>query len=91
MKTAPDHQTAATRIRAWISRAGAGALPLLATLTPLFSSGCTAQQAYETGQSWQRNRCDRIVDFEERRRCLEAADVPYDSYRRQTEEDSKPK
>ena len=91
MTTAPDRQPAAIRLLASVSRLGAGALAALATLVPLFSSGCTAQQAYETGQAWQRNKCDRIVDFEERRRCLEAADVPYDSYRRQTEEDGKPK
>ena len=60
-------------------------------LAALLSSGCSARQAYETGQAYQRNRCDRMVDFEERRRCLETADVPYDSYRRQTEEDSKQK
>ena len=91
MKTTPDRQTATISLFAWISRVWAAALPALATLVPLFASGCTAQQAYETGQAWQRNKCDRIVDFEERRRCLEAADVPYDSYRRQTGEDGKPK
>lgn len=91
MKTVPDRQTAAARLSAWTSLTGSGVLPLLAALSPLFFSGCTAQQAYETGQAWQRNKCDRIVDIEERRRCLEAADVPYDRYRRQTEEDSKPK
>ncbi|HEY9193633.1 MAG TPA: hypothetical protein VIO81_12235 [Methyloversatilis sp.] len=91
MTKTPDRQPAATRAFTAVFQVGTGAVPALAMLATLLSSGCSARQAYETGQAWQRNHCDRIVDFEERRRCLEAADVPYDSYRRQTEEDSKPK
>jgi hypothetical protein len=49
------------------------------------ASGCTWRQAYSSGQAWQRNACNRLIEQTERERCLRNADLPYDEYRRQTE------
>jgi hypothetical protein len=49
------------------------------------ASGCTWQQAYSAGQTWQRNACNRIVERIERERCLSNASMSYEEYRRQTE------
>ena len=60
-------------------------LPAVAVLAFAFAAtGCTAQQAYHAGQSWQRNQCDRIVDNVERNRCLDRSRTSYDEYRRVT-------
>jgi hypothetical protein len=48
--------------------------------------GCSSQQLYNTGQAWQRNQCDRLLDEQERRRCAASTDTPYDDYKRQSEE-----
>ena len=51
----------------------------------LFGGGCTWQQAYSAGQTWQRNSCNRLVEQTERERCLGNASMTYDDYRRQNE------
>jgi hypothetical protein len=47
------------------------------------ASGCTSQQFYAGGQAWQRNECQRIQDFQERKRCLESTALSYDEYQKQ--------
>ena len=49
-------------------------------------SACTAEQAYYAGQTWQQNECNKIVDREQRDRCLSSAGGSYEAYKRQTEE-----
>lgn len=49
------------------------------------ASGCTWQQAYSSGQGWQRNACNRLVDQMERDRCLSNVNMSYEDYRRQTD------
>jgi hypothetical protein len=49
------------------------------------ASGCTSQQMYSTGQEWQRNECNRIIDNLERSRCLEKVNTHYEDYKRQRE------
>ena len=44
-----------------------------ATLT----SACTSRQAYDSGQAWQRNECQR---------CMGSASTSYDSYQRQRQD-----
>lgn len=63
------------------SNASFTALAALVTLT-----GCSAQQGYAGAQSWKRNQCSKIVDAQERIRCLREADQPYDSYQKQAED-----
>ena len=49
------------------------------------ASGCTTRQMYATGQEWQRNQCNRIIDNVERNRCLEQVNTSYENYKRQNE------
>ncbi|AOW13716.1 hypothetical protein LPB72_12180 [Hydrogenophaga crassostreae] len=60
--------------------AAATLLTALATL-----AGCSAQQGYAGAQSWKRNQCSKIVDAQERLRCLREADQSYDSYQKEAE------
>jgi hypothetical protein len=45
-------------------------------------SGCTSQQLYATGQSYQRNQCLHLADPGDRDRCLGNAEASYDEYKR---------
>jgi len=54
-------------------------------LVALAASGCTAQQAYRSGQAWQRQACTRVLDAQERDRCSAATGPSYDDYRREAE------
>jgi hypothetical protein len=47
------------------------------------ASGCTWQQAYSAGRTWQRNACNRLIGQTERERCLSCANVTDEKYRRQ--------
>ena len=62
-------------------------LTLLLISTSL--AACTAEQAYYSGQAWQRNQCSKTPDKTESDRCLENANTPYDSYKRRSESDRK--
>lgn len=60
---------------------------LLATATLLaLLTACSAQQGFNATQAWKRNQCAKIVDAQERIRCLREADTSYDSYKKQTDE-----
>jgi len=48
-------------------------------------AGCTGQQAYSAGQTWQRNACNRLIEQTERERCLSNTNMTYEDYRRQVE------
>lgn len=56
--------------------------------TGLFS-GCSSQQLYTLGQSWQRANCNRYVENGERARCNANANVPYSTFERQAQEREK--
>jgi hypothetical protein len=62
---------------------------ILVSVAFLFSlaglSACSSQQAYGSGQAWQRNECNKINDTQERSRCLAGANTSYEDYRRQQE------
>jgi hypothetical protein len=47
---------------------------------------CSSPQAYGTGQAWQRNECNKIIDTQERQRCVANANVSYETYQRQQDE-----
>jgi len=55
----------------------------------LFLAACTTEQAYDTAQGWQRNRCGRIPDKAEFDRCMSDANRSHDEYKRQTEPEKK--
>jgi hypothetical protein len=48
-------------------------------------AACTSRQLYDSAQGWQRNECNRLVDLQDRKRCLESSATSYDEYKRQTE------
>ncbi len=48
-------------------------------------AGCSSEQFYASGQDWQRNECNKLLDSQERGRCLKNADTSYDRYKRQAE------
>jgi hypothetical protein len=62
---------------------------LLSLLLVIFLPACTAEQAYGSGQAWQRNQCARIPDKAEYDRCMGKAETSYDSYKRQSESGQK--
>ena len=49
-------------------------------------AGCSAQQGYATAQAWKRNQCSKIVDAQERIRCLREAGASFESYQKEAEE-----
>jgi len=53
------------------------------------ASGCTWQQAYSAGQTWQRNACNKLVEQTARERCLSNVNMSYEDYRSQTSETKK--
>lgn len=57
----------------------ANLLPILPIL--LSVAGCSTQQLYSTGQSWQRQECLRLPDLAERDRCLRSTARSYDEFR----------
>lgn len=57
----------------------------------LTGTGCTTQQLYNTGQAWQRNECNRLMDQQERSRCLSSTSTSYEAYKQQSGTGSEPK
>lgn len=51
-------------------------------------SGCTAQQLYASGQSWQRNECFKQLETTRRNQCLQHTWVSYDQYEHQLHADA---
>jgi hypothetical protein len=60
------------------------------TVTIVAATGCTTQQLYTTGQSWQRNQCTRLVDQQERERCMANAGASYETYKKQSDLENTP-
>lgn len=58
---------------------------LAAIFSVLLLFACTTQMAYNTGQAWQRNQCENMVDQTMRQQCLDKLNMPYDTYKQQTE------
>jgi len=57
----------------------------------VFGVGCTARQLYTTGQAWQQHECGRMIDQQDRERCLVNASTPYETYTRQSGAEDSPK
>jgi hypothetical protein len=43
---------------------------------------CSTRQGYASAQNWQRNQCVKIVDAQERLKCMRDTDTPYDQYKK---------
>jgi hypothetical protein len=54
-------------------------------LASLGLAGCSSQQLYGAGQGWQRAECNKIMDAQERSRCMASASTSYEDYRKQSE------
>ena len=48
-------------------------------------AACSSRQLYDSAQGWQRNECNRLLDLQDRRRCMESTATSYDDYKRQTD------
>lgn len=61
-------------------------LPTAVAVAALMAAtGCTTQQLYNTGQSWQRNQCTQLMDQQERERCMANAGSSYETYKKQSD------
>jgi outer membrane biogenesis lipoprotein LolB len=49
----------------------------------LLLAGCSSQQVYDSSQGWRQNECNKLLDPDKQRACLEQADKSYDEYQRQ--------
>ncbi len=54
-----------------------------------FFCGCSSQQLYAVGQSWQRVNCSSYVEDGERARCNANANIPYATFEREVQEREK--
>lgn len=48
-------------------------------------AGCSSQQLYGGGQAWQQQECNKLMDAQERNRCMSSAKRSYDEYRREAD------
>lgn len=55
------------------------------------SAGCSTRQAYDSGQAWQRQECNKYPDPQERARCQSSASTSYEDYQRQSEAAKNPR
>ena len=58
------------------------ALLLCAVSVLVLLTACGVRQGYASAQSWQRNQCSKIVDAQERIRCMRETDTSYDQYKK---------
>ena len=56
----------------------------------LLGAACSSQQTYASGQTLQRNECNKIIDMQERQRCVAKANDSYDTYQKQVDDLKKP-
>ena len=63
----------------------------LLTLTlGLCLAGCSSQQLYATGQGWQKQECQQVLESEQRLRCEHSAATPYERYQAESAAAKKP-
>jgi hypothetical protein len=56
----------------------------------LLGTACSSQQTYASGQTWQRNECNKLIDMQERQRCVAKANDSYETYQKQVDDIKKP-
>jgi hypothetical protein len=61
------------------------AFAALAVAGPVALCACTSEQLYSLGQDWQRQECMKIIDSQDRNRCLAATNRSYDTFKRDAE------
>ena len=63
-------------------------LPTLSLVLCL--AGCSSQLLYATGQGWQKQECQRVLEREQRTRCEQSAATSYERYQAETAAAKKP-
>ena len=63
-------------------------LPILTLMLCL--AGCSSQQLYATGQGWQKQECQKVLDREQRTRCEQSAATSYARYQAESAAAKKP-
>ena len=58
---------------------------LITLLASTALSGCSSQEVYGAGQAWQRQECSKIMDTQDRSRCMASASRSYDEFKREAE------
>lgn len=61
-------------------------LPCLVLLVGLLPA-CTPNERYSAAREWQRNECNRVIDKEDRDRCLKRVEDAYGSGARDSRTD----
>lgn len=46
-------------------------------------SACSSHMGYDAAQAWQRDQCFKIINSQERSRCLASSSQSYEQYRRE--------
>lgn len=63
----------------------------LTTLTLLWClGGCSSQQLYATGQGWQKQECQKLLEREQRMRCEQSAATSFERYQAEAAAAKKP-
>lgn len=57
-------------------------LASLGSASCLLMGGCSSQQAYNAGQAWRQNECNKLTNMADRQRCMKEAGQPYDVYQK---------
>lgn len=52
-------------------------------LAAVLLASCSSRQVYDSAQGWRQNECNKIVDPDKQRACLEEADKSYDAYKKE--------
>jgi hypothetical protein len=58
---------------------------LLCILVVVGGAGCSSQQLYGGGHAWQQQECSKLMDAQERNRCMASAKRSYDEYKREAD------
>ena len=63
---------------------------MLAAAAAVALAGCSSQQLYATGQGWQKQECQKILEREQRTRCEQSAATSYERYQAEAAAAKKP-
>lgn len=60
------------------------------SILALCLAGCSSQQLYATGQGWQKQECQKILEREQRVRCEQSAATSFERYQAEAAAAQKP-
>jgi hypothetical protein len=59
---------------------------VIMALAAVLLTACSSQQVYDSSQGWRQNECNKLLDPDKQRACLEQADKSYRDYQQQKKE-----